>query len=102
MSAFVRFSFPNQSTTSLQESGYIFSCGNNNFGQCGHLDATTVNFPSLIKSITSIISVSCGEHHSLALKGENKSSKQTQMEIDDGRIYSFGNGEVKTNINIWK
>jgi alpha-tubulin suppressor-like RCC1 family protein len=67
--------------TYISDSGDVFSCGFNGFGQCGihgedfpvRSPFSRVSFPEGVK----LVEIRCGEHHSLALD-------------DSGRIWAFG------------
>ena len=72
----------------INEKGQLFSWGNNSKGQCGvenesgYNTSTTISTPKNIIELNdkNIISVSCGNEHTLALS-------------DDGSVYSWGWGQ---------
>lgn len=68
----------------LTESGNVYACGLNNMGQLGlgSLDTPYTGVPLLIPTLEGrgVVSLSGGEHHSLAL-------------TEDGDVYAFGRGD---------
>ena len=56
----------------LHETGYLFSCGLNNYGQLGTGDTNSVEIPEQVSLIENVVSVGGGEHHSVALDALGK------------------------------
>lgn len=56
-------------TLACDEEGYVYSFGQNKFGELGlgHEKETTV--PTKVLNVISIAKVSCGRHHSAAIDG---------------------------------
>jgi alpha-tubulin suppressor-like RCC1 family protein len=68
-------------TLLLNKDGNVFSYGSKNkYGQLGHGDEVTVEEPTQIKGVKDIVSMACGDNHSLLIS-------------KDGDVYSFGNGQ---------
>lgn len=54
----------------LHETGSLYSCGLNNYGQLGTGDTTSVEVPEEVVGIENITSVGGGEHHTVALDSQ--------------------------------
>ncbi|KAJ3434582.1 regulator of chromosome condensation [Anaeramoeba flamelloides] len=71
-----------QYTTIVTMDGKLYTFGSNDCGQLGHSELGTMNKPKLVKDFSAfhIVSVSCGNSHTLALTIE-------------GYVFGFGSGE---------
>jgi alpha-tubulin suppressor-like RCC1 family protein len=76
-------------TVLLDQSGYVFTCGSNNYGQLGlgQITDTSKNYPVLMASgnafdgyINNVLSIACGQYHTI---------------ISDGSGYVYGCGNNK-------
>ena len=58
-------------TVCVDYEGFIWSFGQNNFGQLGTGNITNFNVPQKILSIPPVISVSCGSLHTLIITNDD-------------------------------
>ena len=56
-------------TLASDEEGFVYSFGQNKFGELGLDHDKEVTIPTKISKIISVAKVSCGRHHSAAIDG---------------------------------
>ena len=71
-------------TVCVDHEGFIWSFGENDFGQLGTGNKTNFNVPQKLQDIPSVISVSCGSHHTLIIT--NDENLWSCGENGDGRL----------------
>ena len=60
-------------TLFLDNTGFVYSCGDNKYGQCGQpLGILSLNKPTLIDRIQDVKDIQCGANHSIVLHNNGK------------------------------
>ena len=52
-----------------KDDGFVYSWGNNEYGQLGHGDTEDRKVPTLIDGLTKIKKIYCGGFHTMAING---------------------------------
>ena len=52
-----------------KDDGFVYSWGNNYYGQLGHGDRTNRSIPTIINGLTKIKKIYCGSFHTMAING---------------------------------
>jgi|ERR1712137_540643 len=84
----------NHHSACLDSSGFVWTFGDNEFGQLGHGDQENRSLPEQIDSIFDIVSISCGEYFTACLDAYG-----CVWTFGDGRFGQLGHGNCKS-VNI--
>ncbi|WP_303968692.1 Ig-like domain-containing protein [Sporosarcina ureae] len=74
LNGIIAVSAGSEHSVALQDNGNVWTWGSNEYGQLGNGETTNINFePKLVPGLTSIMEISAGNNHTVALKQDRTS-----------------------------